>query len=135
MSNTSFYADIKEMREVYGTETANERLKEGWELLRIIENHSSTSTDSGVIQHTSIIYVMALKNKAPPSPAPKPTTQQQQQQPTNTSKTSQSSTAPMPKDCKPCKFCQAPIKWDKRDGRSIPLNPDNTDHRCRSQNR
>lgn len=31
-----------------------------------------------------------------------------------------------------CKFCDREIRWEKRGEKNIPLNPDGTDHRCRS---
>src|SRR3989304_1776511 len=117
-----YYQELEEARELYAIDDLNVALREGWELIKIIENHSSTDTGHGVTQYTTPMYIVGKFRK------PGSTSQSSAARPTsNTSATPNTQSQSSGGKTYPCFKCKAQIRFGQNKAK---LNLDGSPHNC-----
>jgi hypothetical protein len=107
-----YYKTVKEVREVFGADVANDLLKEGWELLKVSEVQRDevaklAAGAEAVARVTLVVYLMGRDGLHGAAGSQKPS------------------------DLRPCNRCGKPIKFAKNDsGKWGPVGEDGSPHRC-----
>ena len=128
-----YYEGIDSLSEFPSIQNADLQLqqKNGWVIVKIEKLTNDLVTEQGIDRSERLVYILGHKHVVGSNPTSSqsstPASPTSSQQPPK----AQPSKPKMAGMSSPCRYCQGPIIWSKRDGRNIPLNPDGSDHRCR----